>query len=59
MEKGLSKSGVKGAVRGLLTPLVHDFRKTDPGVRSKVLGRGVWGKSSVPDIAAEETEKQP
>ena len=50
-EKGLSRSGVNGAVRGPRRPPMEEPRKTEPGVRMRALGRGVF-KSSVPDVTA-------
>lgn len=55
-EKGLSTSGVKGAVRALCAPPTDDL-KTEPGVLSGTLSRGVSGMSSVPDITTDERKK--
>lgn len=56
-EKGLSTSGVKGAVRVPCIPPTDDLRKTDPGVLSGILGRGVSGRSSVPNTTTDRGKK--
>lgn len=47
--KGLSRSGVNGAVRGLCWPPAMDRAKTEAGVFIKAVGLGLM-KSSVPEV---------
>lgn len=54
--KGLSTSGVKGAVKVLFAPPTDDL-KTEPGVLSGTLSRGVSAMFSVPDTTTDKTGK--
>lgn len=54
-EKGLSRSGVKGAVRGLCSVPMEERKNTEPGVFRTWLGRGVFGRPVGPDDAAAQS----
>lgn len=57
-EKGLSRSGVKGAVRGLCSVPTEERRNTEPGVFRMWLGIGVFGRSVAPDDTVSQSRVQ-